>query len=193
MSSERYHNCTPKPKRLYRVTDDRSFMRSGGVSGSSSSYAPSSTAFSTADFDNMTPINEWLTAMSLREHLEWKPISGPKTLISVCGTSSKAISEANWRLRNGRTNVKLTTISTRKLRWDVLVFCATVRLNVLVDFSYAPWVGFVRATDLIEVYGLRGQLKAGVEPGARDEWFALDWIPKKKVISEQIVRQVFTE
>ena len=127
-----------------------------------------------SDHENMTTVNERLTAISLKEHLEWQPISGAHALISVCGTRSKAISEANWRLRDGRTNIKITHISTQRLRWDVLVLSRGTRLDVLVDFNYVWWVIFVRATDLTQAFGVGELLKQEVDAGAREEWFAID-------------------
>jgi hypothetical protein len=109
------------------------------------------------------------------------------TLISVYGTREKAVSEANWRHRDGRTNIKITHISTEKLRWDLLVLNGSMVVDVLVDFNYGMWAVFVWATDLIRIFGPNGQLKQGVEGGARDEWFAIDWIPRNQVISEELV------
>jgi hypothetical protein len=36
---------------------------------------------------------------------------------------------------------------------------------------------FIKATELIQAFGLRGNIKEGAEYGAKDEWFALEWIP----------------
>jgi hypothetical protein len=177
-----FHNYGGIPQKFYRVTDSRSFNKPGQHCANNS-CGRLCVAFGTKAFarDESLPINERLTAESLKQHLQWRHIRRPQSLISLCGTRDKALVEVEWRLKKGRRNIQAAEISTTGLEWDVLVLKGGIEVDVLVDFGLGYWVVFVRATDLIRVFGLNGLLKEGVEFAAKDEWFAVDWIPQKKV------------
>ncbi len=51
------------------------------------------------------------------------------------------------------------------------------------DYNFP--VIFIKATDLIQELGLTGKLKPAAENGAKDEWFALEWIPVDMIAVRQ--------
>ncbi len=121
-----------------------------------------------------------ITPHSVRCHLEWSPVCDWKGLISVCSTQDKARREIGWREKK-RRSVTAFEISTEELHWRTLNLTSTTTINVLASDDYNCPVIFLKATDLISVLGLAGKLKRKAENGAKDEWFALEWIPRHMI------------
>ena len=177
-----YGATLPIPPRFYRVTDDQSFILPcpGCRFCGQSSCIPFVVPF----FGDGSTLASNLTRERLCQHLSWRSINGRQTLISVCDALQDARAEVASRLAYGRTNIKLTSISTEKLRWDVMLLNGA-EIDVLVDLHAQHWTVFVGAMSLISHYGLWDQLPGWVLRGAESEWFAIDYIPADKVIKAE--------
>jgi hypothetical protein len=57
----------------------------------------------------------------------------------------------------------------------------TKRIPALSSDEYNFPVIFIKATVLVKALGLGGTLETKADGGARDEWFAPEWIPRDMV------------
>jgi hypothetical protein len=57
------------------------------------------------------------------------------------------------------------------------------KIDVLASDAYNEPVVFIKATELIRALGLNGKIDKVAESGAKDEWFALEWIPLGMIVS----------
>jgi hypothetical protein len=174
MANDTVFTYPPKPDVFIRVTDNQTAIKFG-------CYGDEPTkdviGFDVGYSTRFIELCHRLTPYSVRCHLEFSPLCEWKGLISVCGTSKKAGREIEWRARQKRRDITAFHISTAKLRWTTLNLTSTTKINALANGDYNEPVIFIKATELIQVLGLRGNIKEAAEYGAKDEWFALEWIP----------------
>jgi hypothetical protein len=165
-----------RPAQFIRITDTKSFVKYGYAGHDPDPAAGFDVGYST----RYIALSHRLTPASVKAHLEWSPCVDWKGLISLCGTEQKARREKEWRAQKCREDVKAYHISTQALRWTTFQWSDTITLDVLVDDSEDVMI--FAATQLIQKLGLSGSLKWEAREGARDEWLALEWIPRSMVI-----------
>jgi hypothetical protein len=171
----------PKPEKFIRITDNMSAIQFGCYGSKPPSPPDDSVGFDVGYSTRFIQLCHRLTSHSVRCHLDWSPLCEWKGLISVCSTEEKAEKEIQWRLRKKRLNITKFEISTRELQWTTLKLSSDKEINVLASNNYNEPVIFIKATELIQALGLTGTLKPEAEGGARNEWLALEWIPKDMV------------
>lgn len=164
----------PKPNGFIRITDNKSFIKFGCYgSEPSEDHVGFDIGYSTRFIE----LCHRLTPYSVKCHLEWSSLCDWKGLISVCGTLEKARREVKWRKGKNRHGITAFEISTTELRWTTKDLTPTTKINVLASDAYNEPVIFIKATEIIQVLGLSGNINKAAESGAKDEWFALEWIP----------------
>jgi hypothetical protein len=124
-----------------------------------------------------------LTSHSVKCHLEWSHSCDWKGLISVCGSRKKEEQEVKWRKKRNRQNITAFKISTTELRWTTLDLTTTTKIDVLASDAYNEPIIFISAPELVRALGLNGKIDKVAEIGAKDEWFALEWIPFDMIVS----------
>ncbi|KAH8708417.1 hypothetical protein GQ44DRAFT_777191 [Phaeosphaeriaceae sp. PMI808] len=169
-----------RPNEFIRITDDKSFIKFGYYG---SEPTKDHVGFDVGYSTRFIELCHRLTPYSVKCHLEWSMSCNWKGLISVCGSPEKADQEVRWRKKKNRQNITSFKISTTALRWTTLDLTTTTKIDVLTSDAYNESVVFIKATELIRALGLNGNIDKGAEYGAKDEWFALEWIPLDMIVS----------
>lgn len=167
------------PNEFIRITDEKSFIKFGCYG---SEPTKDHVGFDVGYSTQFIELCHRLTPYSVKCHLEWSILCEWKGLISVCGSPKKAGQEVQWREKKNRQNITAFKISTTALRWTSLDLTTTTKINVLASDAYNEPVVFIKATELIRALGLNGKIDKVAERGAKDEWFALEWIPLDMIV-----------
>jgi hypothetical protein len=154
---------------FFRITHSQSLIPFSPASGFKTTHAS----------ECLLPLNQRLNRYVLICHLGLSPECEWSPYISVYATEEKALLEIDRRLSEGGRNVVRYEVDTGGLKWITLRTEDCIAFNVLIREDRDALVLFVSAREVIWKFGLVGELSPAV---ARDEWLALEWIPRDMVI-----------
>ena len=162
----------PIPSEFWRITDDQTFINFDSEQG-----------FNCLTSTQCMSFNQRITPWSVRDHLENGRQCEWKGLISLAGTFEKARKEIQWRLSKykRRHNVLAYKISTSGLKWATIPWNEEEGITFKYLIDEDETVMIFKATDLIQQLGLSDCLELKIKIAAKDEWLALEWIPRPMI------------
>ena len=161
-----------KPNMFMRVTDDESHIK----------FVPEQ-GFLWPITTHSLDLCYRIAPSKVINHLLWTRGNEWTGLFSLCATTERKTSEVDWRLRDRHSGIKVWYIDTSELTWRSACWNSCTFINYLSDYDNKVMI--FKATELIDKFGLMAnvsEMDRIVLLAARDEWFALEWIPSGMVI-----------